>query len=285
MTPARPSEDLGSALPAALLTALLHAALAGWLAAPMPVAPARPAPIEVRLTRAAVDPARLPPQLRLAETSPEGNREAPPDAPFVAARNQTAAQPSPVPGAKGALPRSEGDRADTLRLAQGDPTPPRDPVAPPPAPVAEAGTPRVAGTPPRPANPLLAPPRPSGTSGLLLRNPSDVGRAGAVALDARFSTYGDYAQRMLEAVQASWWRLLDRMSVPEFAAGSVVIRFRLHPDGTVTDATIVSSTVPTLAALACKDAVTLPAPFDPWRPEMAALLGGEEWVTITFHYL
>ena len=92
-------------------------------------------------------------------------------------------------------------------------------------------------------------------------------------------------QRLLEAVQASWWRLLDRLSVPEFAAGSVVIRFRLHPDGTVTDATIVSSTVPALAALACKDAVTLPAPFDPWRPEMAALLGGEEWVTITFHYL
>lgn len=285
MTSARPSEDLGSALPAALLTALLHAALAGWLASPMPVAPVRPAPTEVRLTRAAVDPARLPPQLRLAETSPEGNREAPPEAPYVAARNQSAAQSSPVPGAKGALPRSDGERADTLRLAQGDPAPPRDPVAPPPAPVAEAGTPRVAGTPPRPANPLLAPPRPSGTSGLLLRNPSDVGRAGAVALDARFSTYGDYAQRMLEAVQASWWRLLDRMSVPEFAAGSVVIRFRLRPDGTVTDATIVSSTVPTLAALACKDAVTLPAPFDPWRPEMAALLGGEEWVTITFHYL
>ncbi len=285
MTTVRASEDFRSALPAACLTALLHVGLAGWLASPLPIASVRFAPAEVRLTGAAIDPARLPPQLRLAETSPDGNREAPPDAPFVAARNQSAAQPSPVPGAKGALPRSDGDRPDTLRLAQADPTPPRDPVAPSPTSVAEAGTPRVAGTPPRPANPLLAPPRPSGTSGLLLRNPSDVGRAGAVALDARFSTYGDYAQRMLEAVQASWWRILDRLSVPEFAAGSVTVRFRLHPDGTVTDATIVSSTVPTLAALACKDAVTLPAPFDPWRPEMAALLDGEEWVTITFHYL
>ncbi len=284
MNAARLSEEAGAALPAACLTALLHLALAGWLAQPMPAAPLRP-PAEVRLTRAEVDPARLPTQMRLAETSPEGNREAPADAPFVAARNQSAAQPDPVPGAVSALPRSEGERADVLRLAQGDPAPPRDPVSPPPAPAAEAGTPRVAGTPPRPANPLLAPPRPSGTSGLLLRNPSDVGRAGALALDARFSTYGDYAQRMLEAVQASWWRILDRMSVPEFAAGSVVIRFRIHPDGTVTDATIVASTVPALAALACKDAVTLPAPFDPWRPEMAALLGGEEWVTITFHYL
>ncbi len=284
MTSARPDEEVRSALAAACLTALLHLALVGWLAQPVP--PRLPvAPAAVRLTRAAVDPARLPPQLRLAETSPEGNREAPADAPFVAARSQSAAQPVPVPGAKSALPRSEGASPDTLRLAQATPAPPSDPVAPPPQPVAEAGTPRVAGTPPRPANPLLAPPRPSGTSGLLLRNPSDVGRAGAIALDAKFSTYGDYAQRMLEAIQASWWRLLDRMSVPEFAAGTVVVRFRIHPDGTVTDATIVSSTVPALAALACKDAVTLPAPFDPWRPEMAALLGGEEWVTLTFHYL
>ena len=277
------SDETRSALPAACLTALLHLGLVTWLDQPPVVVATSPA--EVRLTRAKVDDSRLPPQLRLAETSPEGNREAPPDAPFVASRNQSAAQPEPVPGARSPLPRSEGEHPDVLRLAQATPLPPSDPVAPPPVPVAEAGTPRVAGTPPRPANPLLAPPRPSGTSGLLLRNPSDVGRAGAIALDARFSTYGDYSQRMLEAVQASWWRILDRMSVPDLSTGTVVVRFRIRPDGTVTDATIVSSTVPALAALACKDAVTLPAPFDPWRPEMAALLGGEEWVTITFHYL
>jgi hypothetical protein len=277
------SDETRSALPAACLTALLHLGLVTWLDQPPVVVATSPA--EVRLTRAKVDDSRLPPQLRLAETSPEGNREAPPDAPFVASRNQSAAQPEPVPGARSPLPRSEGEHPDVLRLAQATPLPPGDPVAPPPVPVAEAGTPRVAGTPPRPANPLLAPPRPSGTSGLLLRNPSDVGRAGAIALDARFSTYGDYSQRMLEAVQASWWRILDRMSVPDLSTGTVVVRFRIRPDGSVTDATIVSSTVPALAALACKDAVTLPAPFDPWRPEMAALLGGEEWVTITFHYL
>jgi TonB family protein len=111
-----------------------------------------------------------------------------------------------------------------------------------------------------------------------------VGRAGALALDAKFSTYGDYAQRFLEAVQSSWWLLLSRSNAQDFSAGTVVIRFRLHPDGTVTDATIVSSSVSTLAALACQDAITLPAPYDAWRPEMLALLGDAEWVTLTFIY-
>jgi hypothetical protein len=277
--------DLGPALQALALTLALHAGAFAWLSHPLALpVPSRPA--AVSRTLAPVPPAKLPPSMRLAETSPRGNREAPARAPFVAARNQSAAQPEPRPGSVSALPRSAGESSESLRLAQASPRPPEPAVAPPPTPVAEAGTPRVAA--PRPdvrrVNPLLAPPRPSGTSGLLLRNPVDVGRAGALALDARFSAYGDYAQRMLEAIQASWWGMLSRMQLDDFAAGTVVVRFRLARDGTVSDAEIVSSTVPLLPALACKDAVQLPSPFDAWRPEMAALLGEEETVTITFHY-
>jgi hypothetical protein len=277
--------DLGPALQALALTLVLHAGAFAWLSHPLALpVPAKPA--EVSRTLAPVPPAKLPPSMRLAETSPQGNREAPARAPFVAARNQSAAQPEPRPGSVSALPRSAGESSESLRLAQASPRPSEPAVAPPPTPVAEAGTPRVAAPSPNPrrVNPLLAPPSPAGTSGLLLRNPVDVGRAGALALDARFSTYGDYAQRMLEAVQASWWGILSRTRLDDFAAGTVVVRFRLARDGTVPEAEIVSSTVPLLAALACKDAVQLPSPYDAWRPEMVALLGDEETVTITFHY-
>lgn len=279
------ADDLGPALVALALTSLLHVAAYAWLAAPLDV-PAPPPPARVSRLESPIPAAKLPPSLRLAETSPQGNREAPPSAPFVAARNQSAAQPKPAPGSSSPLPRSEGESAEALRLAQASPRPVEPAVAPSPTPVAEAGTPRVAAPTPNPrrVNPLLAPPSPAGTSGLLLRNPVDVGRAGALALDARFSTYGDYAQRMLEAVQASWWGILSRTRLDDFAAGTVVVRFRLARDGTVPEAEIVSSTVPLLAALACKDAVQLPSPYDAWRPEMVALLGDEETVTITFHY-
>lgn len=281
---------------ALVATLALHAGLGAWLSEPLhlslrvPVAPAR-----VTMAALPVDPARLPPSLRFAETSPQGNREVPVDAPHFAARNQAAAQPVPeTQPTHSALPRSEGETAESLRLAQARPRAVDEVVDASPAPRAEAGTPSFAVSAaaadvplPRPRPATAATPRvtlPSGTSGLLLRNPVGVGRAGAVALDARFSSYGDYAQRMLEAIQGSWWSILERTHFDDFASGHVVVRFRIHRDGTVTDAEVLSSTVPRLASLACKDAVTMPAPFDIWRADMVAMLGEDDTVTLTFYY-
>jgi hypothetical protein len=125
---------------------------------------------------------------------------------------------------------------------------------------------------------------PAGTAGLLLRNNIGVNKVGTVAVDARFSSYGDYAQRMMEAIQSSWWDIIDRMRLETAVRGNVVVRFKLHRDGSVTDATILYENVPRLMALACKDAVQSPAPFDPWRSDMVALFGQEDDVTITFQY-
>ncbi len=142
-------------------------------------------------------------------------------------------------------------------------------------------------TPPTPVRNLDRPQAtvPAGTTGLLLRNNVGVNKAGMVAVDARFSNYGDYAQRMMEAVQSSWWTLIERARFESVARGCVIIRFRLHRDGRVTDAVIAHSDVPRLMAFACKDAILSPAPFDSWRADMVALCGQDEEVTITFQYL
>ena len=280
---------------ALVATMAIHAVLGAWLSEPLGSALRLPVtPAKVVVSRLPVDPARLPPQLRLAETAPRANREVPDAAPLVAARNQSAAQPDPERSpTRSALPRSAGEDPEALRLAQARPRAVDQPDAAESA--GEAGTSSVAVNPvpaasapqPRPQPVASATPRaslPTGTSGLLLRNPVGVGRAGMLALDARFSSYGDYSQRMLEAIQASWWSLIERARFDDFAAGYVIVRFRIHRDGTVTDAEVVASTVPTLAALTCKDAVALPAPYDSWRADMVAMLGDDEPVTITFHY-
>ena len=124
----------------------------------------------------------------------------------------------------------------------------------------------------------------SGTAGLLLRNSVGVNRAGAVAIDARFSQYGDYTQRMLEAIQSSWWSIIERSQFESLQRGRVTVRFRLHRDGTVTDATILSNEVTRVMSLACKDAVMAPAPYDIWRADMVALYGESDIVTINFYY-
>lgn len=259
-------------------------------------------PVEVLTTPVKIDEARLPAKLRFAETNPVANQAVPKAAPFTSSRNQTAAQPVPekMPS-NSALPKSAGTSPE-IRLAQGkprsidqsqaQPTPapaismagPKS--APPPGPGKAAARPVPKAAPaPTPANPDR--PRasiPSGTAGLLLRNSVGVNRAGAVAIDARFSQYGDYTQRMLEAIQSSWWSIIERSQFEGVNRGRVTVRFRLHRDGTVTDATILSNEVTRVMSLACKDAVMAPAPYDTWRADMVALYGESDIVTINFYY-
>ncbi len=258
-------------------------------------------PVEVLTAPVKIDEARLPPKLRFVETNPVANQAVPKTTPFTSSRNQTAAQPVPekMP-TNSPLPKSEG-KSEELRIAQGKPrsidqsqaAPATQPsvsmaapvkAAPPPGPGKSAAQPSpapvpVAANPDRPRASV-----PSGTYGLLLRRPVGVNRAGSIAVDARFSNYGDYTQRMLEAIQSSWWSIIERSRFESVSRGSVTVRFRLHRDGTVTDAKVLGTEVTRVMTLACKDAVMAPAPYDIWRADMVAMYGESDTVTINFLY-
>lgn len=258
-------------------------------------------PVEVLTAPVKIDEARLPPKLRFIETNPLANQAVPKTTPFTSSRNQTAAQPVPekMP-TNSPLPKSDGT-SDSLRIAQGKPrsidqsqaAPATQPsvsmaapvkAAPPPGPGKSAAQPSpapvpVAANPDRPRASV-----PSGTYGLLLRRPVGVNRAGSIAVDARFSNYGDYTQRMLEAIQSSWWSIIERSRFEGLSRGNVIVRFRLHRDGTVTDAQVLRSEVTRVMTLACKDAVMAPAPYDIWRADMVAMYGESDTVTINFLY-
>ncbi len=300
----RPDEpiDLRAAAFAAVASLGLHLLLLWVLPDSFRQAAALVRPVEVMTAPVKIDEARLPAKLRFAETNPLANQAVPKTAPFTSSRNQTAAQPVPEKKpTNSALPKSAGTSPE-IRLAQGKPRsidqsqaqPTPAPVismagpksAPPPGsgkssakPVAKAAPAPVAADPDRPRASI-----PSGTAGLLLRNSVGVNRAGAVAIDARFSQYGDYTQRMLEAIQSSWWSIIERSQFEGVQRGRVTVRFRLHRDGTVTDAVILSNEVTRVMSLACKDAVMAPAPYDIWRADMVALYGESDIVTINFYY-
>ena len=260
-------------------------------------------PIEVLTAPVKIDEARLPPKLRFIETNPLANQAVPKTTPFTSSRNQTAAQPVPekMP-TNSPLPKSEGT-SEQLRIAKGKPRsidqseaqPISQPsismaapvkAPPPPGPGKSAAQPSptpapvpVAANPDRPRASV-----PSGTYGLLLRRPVGVNRAGSIAVDARFSNYGDYTQRMLEAIQSSWWSIIERSRFEGLSRGNVIVRFRLHRDGTVTDAQVLGTEVTRVMTLACKDAVMAPAPYDIWRADMVAMYGESDTVTINFIY-
>ena len=105
-----------------------------------------------------------------------------------------------------------------------------------------------------------------------------------MAVDARFSNYGDYTQRMMEAIQSTWWDLLFRARMESYQPGIVVVRFKLHRDGTISGLAVLETGVGTMPTFACKDAISACAPFDAWRPDMVAQFGEADVVTIRFLY-
>ena len=301
----RPEEpiDLRSAALAVAVSLSLHLLLLWTLPDTFHKVVAFVRPVEVLTAPVKIDEARLPAKLRFIETNPLANQAVPKTTPYTSSRNQTAAQPVPekMP-TNSPLPKSEGT-SDQLRIAQGKPrTIDQSQAAPAPQPSISMAAPAKATPPPGPGKsvaqpsptPVPAPvaanperPRasvPSGTYGLLLRRPVGVNRAGTIAVDARFSNYGDYTQRMMEAIQSSWWSIIERSRFEGVSRGNVIVRFRLHRDGTVTDAQVLGSEVTRVMTLACKDAVMAPAPYDIWRADMVAMYGESDTVTINFIY-
>jgi outer membrane biosynthesis protein TonB len=295
--------DLRTMAFAAGCSLALHLLLV-WLAPAhfQPVAWTLGTPVEVRRSTEVIPEHRLAPSLREIpiETNAQANRETPLNpTPFVAARSQRAAQPVPekVP-TKSSLPASQGEDTSAVRVAQGKPRSQEEAAQSPTegqagTASAQAGVMPKVGQAPRPSDttaPAPDPERPrlrsapAGTTGFLLRNNVGVNRVGRVAVDARFSNYGDYTQRMMEAIQSTWWDLLFRARMEHYQPGTVVVRFKLHRDGTISELVVLETGVGTMPTFACKDAISACAPFDAWRPDMVAQFGEADVVTIRFLY-
>ncbi|MGN0835478.1 MAG: hypothetical protein ACI4QA_06610 [Candidatus Spyradosoma sp.] len=216
-------------------------------------------PEELRTTRAAAAPAETPASARSEDE---------------AARDEAPAESA---SAEADAPRGDvgvdARESDAGTVARGE-----TPVAPPsrraePAPAAD-------DVPDPGARPRIAPP--AGLRLLTMKSNTATNEIGAVSLDAKFSEFGDYTQRMLEAIQAAWYLACERSSVR--ARGTVVVRFTLCADGTLKGSEVLHSSAPELAAYACRDAVESRAPYEPWGEEMTAMFGEEQTTVISFHY-
>jgi outer membrane biosynthesis protein TonB len=102
------------------------------------------------------------------------------------------------------------------------------------------------------------------------------------SLDAMKTSYGDYDAQLIDAVRTRWYQLLENRSP---GTGRVVVEFRLHPDGRVTDLNIAQTEMSDLFGLICAQAIREPAPYLPWPLEMRRDIPKEyRDVTFTFYY-
>jgi outer membrane biosynthesis protein TonB len=105
------------------------------------------------------------------------------------------------------------------------------------------------------------------------------------SLDVISTPFGAYDAAIIAAVQYRWYSLLDDQHWAGGRTGKVMIRFVLHSNGRVTQASIVENSVDFTLALLCERAILDPAPYAAWPLDMKRLIGGDDReVTFTFFY-
>lgn len=253
------------------------------------------------------------PLLFVETSSSQAVLEAPKNAPYYSDKNTLAANPeadldSNVPtldGTQTQVPKTE----DTPR-EKFVPLQPALPPEPEPVPVAEETKPNPAEAPgeltlakaePKPVeqpNPPSAPrPRPRTLQEARARQPEQqipgermkqVGgikaRIGAPSMDARATPFGAYDAAFIEAVSQRWFDLLESQRHSLGASGKVVLQFRLHQDGRISEMNVAENTVTGVLALLCQKAVLDPAPFAAWPSDMRRMMGETRNIQFTFYY-
>jgi len=130
---------------------------------------------------------------------------------------------------------------------------------------------------PRPRLPKVAP-------GPVRNHLPGVSRTGRIAVDAKFSEFGEYMERLIEAVSARWNSLANEATVDERHT-KAVIKFVLDKNGYIRDMeNMPGTTSKFLGIYMARTAVEDGAPYGPWTPEMVEVFGDDEEVTFSFHY-
>jgi len=157
---------------------------------------------------------------------------------------------------------------------------------PSPAPRKEDGTADEA----KPARPrtireALAQRQDNRLPGEKMRQDGGVSRHNPVAsLDTKATPFGAYDAALVDAISQRWFTLLDQREYASDSRGKVVLQFRLHYNGRVTDLSVAESTVTEILALICQKAVLDPAPFATWPSDMRRTLGDSRNIQFTFYY-
>ncbi len=107
---------------------------------------------------------------------------------------------------------------------------------------------------------------------------------GPSAIDAKWSNYGAYLQRMIDTVQIQWERLILQQSANPAVGSSVSVKFVMNDQGLISKIVEVESTANETGKRACISAITDRAPYGPWTDDMKAVLGSQQEMTFTFHY-
>ena len=110
-------------------------------------------------------------------------------------------------------------------------------------------------------------------------------KAGIVAIDSRFSEFGAYQQRMIEAISRQWNLLGSKYDLSSAYGSQVVVEFWLDTNGELSNFNVLFSTSTQTGSGLCQQAILSTAPYGVWTQEMVNTLGDQpQRVRINFLY-
>jgi len=107
---------------------------------------------------------------------------------------------------------------------------------------------------------------------------------GAVAYNAKWSSYGEYLKKFIDSVQVQWERILYQSNIYPTPGSLVTVVFRMNSDGKISEIVKVEGAGGRAAQDACVSAITARDPYGAWSDEMIAALGKSQEFTFTFSY-
>jgi len=108
---------------------------------------------------------------------------------------------------------------------------------------------------------------------------------GMAAVDARWSNYGVYLQRMIETVQIQWDTLISEGKNYPSRGSTVTVKFKINAEGAISRIVNVDGGMAGPQAEGyCVTAITKPSPYGKWTDDMVAMLGTEQEMTFVFYY-
>jgi hypothetical protein len=119
---------------------------------------------------------------------------------------------------------------------------------------------------------------------VLSENNFGTANIGPTAVDARWSNYGAYLQRMIDTVQIQWERIIIEKRANPVLGSTVSVKFIMDSEGKIAKIVNVDSTANETASRACINAITDRSPYGPWTDDMRAVLGDQQEMTFTFYY-
>ena len=107
---------------------------------------------------------------------------------------------------------------------------------------------------------------------------------GNVAVDAKWSNYGVYLNKMIETVQMEWDKILTESKNYPGSGTYVTVKFILDDEGKISRIVDVDNHSTDQGSRSCVSGITNRAPYGPWTDDMKAVLGKQQEMTFTFYY-